>query len=153
MVLVPTGAVAKRLGRKFIGIEREQSYIDAANLRIDKIQVAEKSVLGVTTGKRALPRIAFGVLIESGLLQPGTELTDHKQRWKALVRVDGSIQIANEAGSIHKMGAKVQSLNSCNGWTFWHYREGKNLKPIDDLRCQYREYINPSISPSINLSA
>jgi modification methylase len=129
-----TGAVAKRLGRNFIGIEREQKYIDAAQARIDAVEPLGKAELTVMTGKKAEPRVAFNTLVESGLIKPGTVLTDSKKRWSAIVRADGTIATQGSAGSIHKMGAKVQELDACNGWTFWHFEENKKLKQIDELR-------------------
>ena len=136
-----TGAVAKRLGRNFVGIEREQDYIDAALARIAAVDVIDRPTLAVTTGKRAEPRVAFGALIESGYLKPGTVLTDGKKRWQATVRLDGSLEKDGEAASIHRMGARVQELDACNGWTFWHYKDGRQWKQIDDLRQRYRSEV------------
>ncbi len=133
-----TGAVAKRLGRNFVGIDREDKYINAAIKRIDAVEVVKSPQLVVTTGKRAEPRVAFGALLESGLLKPGTVLTDTKKRWKAKVRIDGSLEHEGETASIHRMGAKVQGLDACNGWTFWHTIEGKNLVQVDEIRKVYR---------------
>jgi len=90
------------------------------------------------TGKKAEPRVAFNTLIESGLIKPGTVLTDAKRRYSAIVRADGTVASGGEAGSIHRLGAKVQGLDACNGWTFWHFEEGNTLKPIDELRSVIR---------------
>ncbi|WP_421591298.1 site-specific DNA-methyltransferase, partial [Shinella sp. M27] len=128
-----TGAVAKRLGRHFVGIEREQAYIDAARERIDAVEPLGSGTLSVMTGKKAEPRVAFNTLIESGLIAPGTVLTDARRRHSAIVRADGTLASGSDAGSIHRVGAKVQGLDACNGWTFWHYADGAQLKPIDDL--------------------
>lgn len=136
-----TGAVAKRLGRNFVGIERQQDYIDAATARIAMVETIAKPTLVVTTGKRAEPRVAFGSLIETGMLKPGSILRDCKNRWQAKVRIDGSLERDKETASIHKMGAKVQELDACNGWTFWHYEEAGKWLPIDDLRKTYRETV------------
>ena len=136
-----TGAVAKRLGRNFVGIEREETYIKAALARIEAVEPVKKPQLAVTEGKRAEPRVPFGALIESGLLEPGAELTDSKKRWKAKVRLDGSLEMNGEAASIHKMGARVQELDACNGWTFWHFKDGRQWKQIDDLRKTYRSQV------------
>lgn len=133
-----TGAVAKRLGRHFVGIEREQDYIDAASARIAAVEPLGKAELTVMTGKKAEPRVAFNVLLESGLVRPGQVLTDAKRRYSAIIRADGTIASGGEAGSIHRLGAKVQGLDACNGWTFWHYEDGETLKPIDDLRTVIR---------------
>ncbi len=133
-----TGAVAKRLGRHFVGIEREQDYIDAALARINSVQPLGGQTLTVMSGKKAEPRVAFNTLIESGLIAPGTVLTDQKRRHSAIVRADGTIASGSDAGSIHRVGAKVQGLDACNGWTFWHYAEGSELKPIDALRAVVR---------------
>ncbi len=133
-----TGAVAKRLGRHFVGIEREQAYIDAARARIDAVEPLGSGTLSVMSGKKAEPRVAFNTLIESGLITPGTVLTDARRRHSAIVRADGTLAAGSEAGSIHRVGAKVQGLDACNGWTFWHYADGAELKPIDALRAVVR---------------
>jgi modification methylase len=133
-----TGAVAKRLGRHFVGIEREQKYIDAATARIASVEPLAGAELTVMTGKRAEPRVAFGSIVESGMLKPGAILSDLRQRHAAIVRADGTVTTGGDAGSIHRMGAKVQGLDACNGWTFWHFEDAGVLKPIDELRKQVR---------------
>jgi len=129
-----TGAVAKRLGRHFVGIEREQVYIDAANERIAAVRPLDGASVAVLTGKRAEPRVAFVSLIDTGLLAPGTSLYDSKKRWTVKVRADGTVAAGESAGSIHRVGAQVQGLDACNGWTFWHYERAGGLTPIDELR-------------------
>jgi modification methylase len=129
-----TGAVAKRLGRHFVGVEREQAYIDAAEARIDAVRPLSDGALAVMTGKRAEPRIAFVSLIDAGLVKPGTTLYDMRKRWAATVRADGTLAVGDRAGSIHRLGAQVQGLDACNGWTFWHYERNGGLTQIDELR-------------------
>jgi modification methylase len=133
-----TGAVAKQLGRNFIGIERESHYAEAAAQRIKSTDPLPEEALKATVGKRAEPRIPFGTLIERGLVKAGENLFDPTQRIAARVRVDGSIACKDNSGSIHKIGAHVQGAEACNGWTFWHVRRGNNLVPIDLLRQQVR---------------
>jgi modification methylase len=133
-----TGAVAKRLGRHFVGIERQQDYIDAASARIAAVEPASGPVLAVTTGKRAEPRVAFGALVESGLITAGTVLTDARRRHRAVVRLDGSLDWEGRTASIHRVGALAQGLDACNGWTYWHVEHEDGLTVIDDLRTQYR---------------
>lgn len=130
-----TGAVAKKLGRDYIGIEREDDYIKYAQRRLDGITKIGDGEILHTPSKREQPRIPFGQLIERGLLKPGTRLTDSKGRYEAKVGADGNL-IADEGvrGSIHKVGATLQGAPSCNGWTFWHYQDGKTAQPIDNLR-------------------
>ncbi|MCO5160034.1 MAG: site-specific DNA-methyltransferase [Mesorhizobium sp.] len=129
-----TGAVAKRLGRHFVGIEREQSYIDAATARIAAVEPLTGAETAIMGGKRAEPRVAFGSLVEAGLIAPGAELSDARRRWTAQVRADGTLAIGRDAGSIHRLGAMVQGLDACNGWTFWHVEKEGRLAPIDELR-------------------
>ena len=129
-----TGAVAKRLGRHFVGIEREQSYIDAAQERIASVRTLDGPELTVLTGKRAEPRVAFGSLLDMGLLAPGAKLYDAKKRHSATVRADGTLVAGDNAGSIHRVGAAVQGFDACNGWTFWHYERAGGLTQIDELR-------------------
>ncbi|MBZ8133350.1 site-specific DNA-methyltransferase [Afifella sp. IM 167] len=137
-----TGAVAKKLGRHFIGVEREQAYIDAAEARIAAAEPADMPALKVIEGKRALPRIPFGSLLEGGVLKAGERLYDPKGRLSALVRADGSLSCESEGkrheGSIHRVGALVQGQEACNGWVFWHVRTSDGLKPIDHFREEIR---------------
>ena len=133
-----TGAVARRLRRKFIGIERDTTYAAAARARIDAVEPLPADALALPPAKRSEPRVAFASVVEMGLLAPGTALTDEKRRHKAVVRADGALGLNQIVGSIHKMGALAQGLPACNGWTFWHYETKDGLKPIDALRAQIR---------------
>src|SRR5665213_992446 len=141
-----TGAVSRQLGRYFIGIEREEKYAAAALERIDNVEPLAPEALKTTVGKRAEPRIPFGVLIERGLVKAGETLFDHTQRIAANVRADGSVASKNESGSIHKVGAHVQGAEACNGWTYWHIRRGPNLVPIDLLRQQVRQEMATAVN-------
>jgi modification methylase len=129
-----TGAVAARLRRRWIGIEREEKYVKVAEARIASTLPLDESAMVLMPEKRAAPRVAFGLMVELGLLEPGRMLTDARRRWQAEVRADGTIVAAGTAGSIHKIGATVQGAPSCNGWTFWHFEEAGALVPIDTLR-------------------
>ena len=132
-----TGAVARRLGRRWIGIERESAYVKVARERIDSTLPLDESAMRTVPDKREQPRVAFGVLVESGMVPPGTALTDARRRWTAKVCADGSIAAASHTGSIHKVGAALQNAPSCNGWTFWHVDDGGSLRPLDALRQQH----------------
>ncbi len=140
-----TGAVAKKLGRHFIGIERENDYINAALKRIASIKPIKNTALETILPKRSEPRIAFGSLIEQGLIEAGTKLYDSKKRFCAMVRADGSIICDNHQGSIHKVGALVQGAPSCNGWTFWHIKKHKKLVLIDEFRSQIRQRMQETL--------
>jgi modification methylase len=137
-----TGAVAKRLGRHFIGIEREKTYADIARARIADIVPAGSESIEVTKSKRSEPRIPFGWVVERGLLPPGTVLHGTRKHQKAKVRADGTLVCADSKGSIHQMGAHVQGLDACNGWTFWQFELNGALVPIDVLRQQLRAELN-----------
>jgi modification methylase len=136
-----TGAVARRLGRRYIGIEREQSYIDAAEARIAAVTPAAGPALAMEGGKRQEPRVAFAALVESGEVEVGETLQDAKGRFRAIVRADGSLDCGGVTGSIHRVGALVQGLPACNGWTYWHRRAANGLAPIDDARTSYRKRV------------
>jgi modification methylase len=133
-----TGAVAKRLGRDFIGIEREASYRKAAEARLAQVRRFDSDALGTATSKKAEPRVAFGVLVERGMLRPGEELWSLGGRHKAKVRADGTLIGQDVKGSIHQVGAHLEGAPSCNGWTYWHFRRDGGFVPIDILRQQVR---------------
>jgi modification methylase len=134
-----TGAVAKRLRRHWIGIEREDSYCDAASARIEAALPLDESAIATMQSPRSQPKVAFGTLVENAYLTPGAMLWDAKRRHQAMVRADGSLaSVCGAIGSIHKLGATVQAAPACNGWTFWHYEaDGGALQPIDTLRQTY----------------
>ena len=132
-----TGAVAKMLGRDFIGIEREESYRKVATQRIERIRRLDKSALEVSTSKRAEPRVPFGQIVERGMLRPGEVLVSPRGR-TAKLRADGTLVGPDGAGSIHQVGAAMEGAPSCNGWTYWHFKRDGQMIPIDILRQQIR---------------
>ena len=133
-----TGAVAKRLGRRFIGIERERTYIRLAQERIARVEPVADADRAFTTSKRQAPRVPFGTLVERGLIRPGTKLVDPSRSHAARVRSDGSLVCRDCTGSIHQVGAHVQGAPACNGWTFWCVEDHGKLVPIDLYRQQVR---------------
>ena len=136
-----TGAVAKKLGRNFIGLEREDIYISAAEKRIKEIDSPDEQFLSTTVSKKTQKRVPFGSLVENGLIKPGAVLRGPKslksKKFMATVRADGSLSMNGESGSIHQMSAKVQGKESSNGWTFWHLEKDGKLELIDDLRTEF----------------
>ncbi|MBN8830666.1 MAG: site-specific DNA-methyltransferase, partial [Sphingomonadales bacterium] len=132
-----TGAVARRLGRRWIGIEREDSYCEVARERIAAALPLDESALTTMQSPRSQPKVAFGTLVETGMIAPGTILRDPKNRWQVKVRADGSLEHGADSGSIHKLGAALQGAPSCNGWTFWQIEHEGAIKPIDALRQLY----------------
>jgi modification methylase len=133
-----TGAVARKLGRHFIGIERDKEYAKLARSRIAEIASADGEAIETTKSKRAEPRIPFGWVVERGLLPPGTVLQGQQKNHRAKVRADGTLVCADATGSIHRIAAHVQGLDACNGWTFWQFELNGKLVPIDVLRQRMR---------------
>ena len=129
-----TAAVAKRLHRHFIGIERHPAYAEAAIGRVRKTQPVTQAGLTTTPSKKDTPRIPFGSLVERGLIAPGTVVTDRMRRVQAVIAADGTLVAGNERGSIHKIGALLTNAPSCNGWTFWHFERDGALVALDVLR-------------------
>ena len=129
-----TAAVAKRFGRKYIGIEQDKVYVSLSQKRLKGVNaLVDPEVLQIDS-KRNEPRVPFGSLLDRGLIEPGELMFDARRRWHAKVRADGML-ISNEArGSIHSVGAAVQGAQACNGWTFWHIKRSGKLIPIDSLR-------------------
>ena len=139
-----TGAVAKRLGRRWLGIERDQTYAAAAEKRISRVQPYAPSALETAKSKRHEPRVPFGTIIELGILEAGITLTDERGDIRAEVRADGTLAIAGRQGSIHRLGAEIQGKAACNGWTYWHVEVEGRRKPIDALRVEARRQLGLS---------
>jgi modification methylase len=137
-----TGVAAKRLGRRYIGIEREARYIALAEARLRQTEPALLGQADATPSKKDEPRIPFGWVVEHGLVPPGTVLCDFSKRYRAKVRADGSLVSADASGSIHRVGAHVQGAAACNGWVFWHVERAGKLLPIDLFRQQLRAKLN-----------
>jgi modification methylase len=133
-----TGAVAKKLGRRYIGIERDTGYAKVAEKRLSRIPEVADPRLFETPSKRREPRIPFGTLVERGMLSAGDVLVSPCGRFTAKVRADGTIISSDHRGSIHQVGAAVQKAPSCNGWTFWCMNVEGRPVPIDLLRQKLR---------------
>ena len=129
-----TAAVARRLSRHYIGIERHPAYVEAAIGRVRRVRPTSGDGIATSPTRREIPRVPFGSLVERALLPAGTVLTDRMRRVSAVVVADGSIRAGGLQGSIHKVGAGVQNAPSCNGWTFWHFERDGVLVAIDELR-------------------
>lgn len=138
-----TGAVAQRLGRRWIGIERETAYVAAAEARLRQVRpVEDADALAPLPSRRDQPRVPFGMIVESGLLSAGARLFSPERRHIAKVRADGNVMVGDAIGSIHRIGAHVQRLPACNGWTYWHFESDSGLAPIDILRQQVRAQLS-----------
>jgi len=133
-----TGAMAKKLGRHYIGIERDLDYIKIARERLSKVKKIATDEFLNTPIKREQPRIPFGWLVEKGMVRPGQTLTDMRRRHSARVRADGTLVTSDFKGSIHQVGAFVQKAPACNGWQFWCVEERGKMVPIDIYRQQLR---------------
>ncbi len=133
-----TGAVAKMLGRNFIGLERDSTYAKAARKRIDAVEPLSDVSIAAAPEKRTEVRVPFLSLLEAGHVKAGETLVDERRRHKAVVRADGTLALGAIVGSIHKIGALTQGFPSCNGWTFWHVERGGKLVCIDEFRATVR---------------
>ena len=133
-----TGSVAKKLGRRYIGIERNSEYIALAQERLSNVQKMAKNEYLSTPAKRSQPRIPFGWLVERGIVKPGCMLTCHKGYYKARVRADGTLISSDFKGSIHQVGAYLQKTPACNGWQFWHKEEKGKRVVLDVYRQKLR---------------
>jgi modification methylase len=129
-----TAAVARRLGRHFIGIEQDAGYAAAARARVAAIEPLADEAAATAPTKREQPRLPFGTLVERGVIPPGATLTDRQRRWRAVVAADGTISCGRARGSIHGVGAAVQEAPSCNGWVFWHVEQAGRLRVLDEFR-------------------
>ena len=137
-----TGAVAKRLGRNFIGIEKDKTYVAGAQKRIDEVAPIEAEGALEYSCKRKQPRVPFGTVVERGLLTPGTILYDSARKHKAVIRSDGTVKGDDIEGSIHQVGASAQNTAACNGWVYWYYEDDNHeLVCIDELRRTVRDAI------------
>jgi modification methylase len=138
-----TGVVAKRLGRRCIGIERDPGYAAAARRRLAAEPPPAEASLLATPSRREEPRIPFGWLVERGMVAPGQVLVSPNRRWAARVRADGTLSTAEFRGSIHQVGAHVQGAPACNGWQFWNVDlGGGRLVPLDSLRQKLRSELD-----------
>lgn len=134
-----TGAVAKKLGRNFIGIEREAFYQKVATERIERIEGTDESLLNYKIEARP-PKVPFGSLLETGMLSAGETLFSKDQKHTAKVLANASIEAKDGlVASIHKVSATMLNKQSNNGWTFWYVKRKCNLVSINDLRTEYIE--------------
>ena len=129
-----SATVAKKLGRNYFGIEKDKNYFLDAEQRIKNTKPIDNELLDTLKSNRSKARIPFGSLVELGIIKPGTNIFDSKKKINAKIMIDGSIKYQQTEGSIHKVAAHILGAESCNGWTFWHYKINGSIFPIDNLR-------------------
>ncbi len=133
-----TGAVAKRLGRNFLGFEKDETYIEHANRRISHVVKLPDHIVSIKEFNKK-PNVSFGNLIEKGLIKIGSELVSKDGKHRALVYADGSIEAEGIFGSIHKVSAKLINRENNNGWSYWYYETNGIKQLIDEYRYIYEE--------------
>ena len=129
-----SAVVAKKLGRKYFGIEKDKKYFSAAYNRINSAKIIEDNYLDTIQNNKSKPRIPFGSLVEMGIIKPGSILFDQKKKFNAKIMADGSLKHKGNEGSIHRMAAKIMGTESYNGWTYWYCNIKGNSVSIDNLR-------------------
>ena len=132
-----TAVVAKKLGRRYLGIEKDNKYFKYAYERLDRTKKIETDTLDTLKNNKSKPRVPFGSLVELGILKPGSKLFDSKKKIEAKIMVDGSIKYKENEGSIHKVAAQIMGSESYNGWTYWHCNIDGNDIVIDNLRQKF----------------
>ena len=136
-----TGAICKKLGRKFIGIDDNPIYMHAAKRRIMKVKPIDTSnIESIPT--ESPKKIPFSNLLKKGLINPGEKIFNIGQNIKATVLSNGNLKFKKKEGSIHKIGAYVQNKPSCNGWTYWFVRKKNKVISIND----HRNFLRSEIS-------
>lgn len=143
-----TAAVARRLGRRFLAFEQDKFYITIANERLRGVVPVKSALLEYKVEKRK-PKVPFGSLVEKGYINAGDFLYSKDGHVKAQVQADASILYNGEAGSIHKISARVLKKENNNGWTFWYVQQAGKLESIDALRYAYEKtFLAPSQASS-----
>jgi modification methylase len=131
-----SACAAKHLGRNYIGIDKEEDYCKIAQERLSEVFPIDDEYL-LTPAMQKPGKVPFGNIIEAGLLNVGDILYDKKMKIDAKVNADASITCGSFTGSIHKTGSYVSGKRTCNGWDFWHIKNGEMLFPLDILRQEY----------------
>jgi modification methylase len=137
-----TGAVAKKLGRHFIGIERDEGYIKVAQKRITSVEPSPEAMVNLPNPRRQ-PRVPFGALLEAALLQPGQTLYFIRNGITATILADGHIRCGELIGSIHGIAKSLSNGAPANGWDCWFFEDMSGSRvPIDSLRQQIRTQLD-----------
>ena len=133
-----TGAAAKKIGRHYIGIERDETYIDIARTRINSVKPAPNGAINLPDIRR-LPKVPFGKLLEAGLLQPGQTLYFIHNDITAIILADGRVKSGEFVGSIHGVAKSLSNGAPANGWDCWLFEDvSGSWLPINHLREQIR---------------
>ena len=135
-----TGAVARRMGRSFMGFERDASYAAIAAERIGAVSPPADAEVALPVSRRDAAKVSFLQVLGLGLVSPGEVIVT--RGGEAVVREDGMVFSPSVgAGSIHKVGALVNGLPSCNGWDAWRLRRDGGEVPLDSVRAEARRIL------------
>ena len=134
-----TCAVAKKLNRNSIGVEKETKYVKIAVTRVAGIDSSIFAHLRVVEPpKEKVQRVSMKQLVETNYIREGQAIYTKNKTQSAVVLADGSVKNGVGVGSIHKIGATIKNASSCNGWMFWYIDINDEMKLLDSLRQQYR---------------
>ena len=137
-----TGAIAKLLGRNYIGIERDKNYVLIARERINKIIPEESNITKLELEVKP-PKVPMEKLIEKGFLDVGEKLYDKDRKFSANLLKNGHLNNGKETLSIHKMSGKYLNKDNNNGWDYWYMERNGKLISINELREEYaKKFLN-----------
>lgn len=133
-----TAAVAKRLRRRWLGVEMDVEYVAASRSRIDQVEPLPASD-PLLQRQKIYTRVPFRSLIEQAYLKVGQALYFDQPEVTAHILENGKLQTNSSTGSIHQLGAELKQAPSCNGWMHWYYEtEQGERQPIDEIRKKVR---------------
>ena len=142
-----TGVAARRLGRRFIGIERDPAYAEIARARCaEAVPADDAAALLEVASPRKARQVPFPRLVEAGLVPVGAELVSRCGHHRARVRADGALVCGERAGSIHALGRELSAAASCNGWDYWRIEREGTWVPLDSLRAVYAQSSGDQVS-------
>ena len=134
-----TGAVAKKFGRNYIGIEQNENYVKVAKSRIEKVNIV-RNELSTGALESKPPRVSLKALLKAGFLRENEKFYNKKGEFICTLDGDEKVSDKEESLSIHKMAAKVLKKTNHNGWEYFYILRENALSPIDELRYKYNQF-------------
>ncbi len=137
-----TAVVSKMYGRKYLGFEKEEKYVELIYHRLRKTEESIEKNLIENVYDIKEKRVPMKRLIENKFIVPGEFLFDKNGENKSQLTQSGKVLIAHSEYSIHKGSAKILGIVNNNGWDYWHVKRNDILKPINDYRKKVNETKN-----------
>lgn len=135
-----TGVAAKKLGRKYVMIEREPEYCRYGEMRLSETEYEDSPIARADYDKKPA-KVTMQEMIEAGYFIEGEKFFLKTGDAVAGLLKDGKLEYRGEIMDMHSCAAAARGVkaNRLNGFDYWYVLRNEERISIADIRDMYRK--------------